>query len=127
PDPGIDTRWRFLKVNDLIGASGKADEFLAALKLAGSLLFKGVRLHPMTRRFLRLRRIYLLLLAFALAAAFYWLIRLWPPLLLILLVSLGLLVVWFIRGGLYGITRTFDRVYLQHGSLSNFLREPPPS
>ncbi len=127
PDPGIDTRWRFLRVNDLIGTSGKADEFLAALKLAGSLLFKGVTLHPLTRWFLRLRRIHLILLALAFAAAFYCLIKIWPPLLLIVLVSLGLLVIWFIRGGLYGITRTFDRVYLRHGSLSNFLRQPPPS
>ncbi|MDQ2919352.1 MAG: patatin-like phospholipase family protein [Verrucomicrobiota bacterium] len=127
PDPGIDTRWGFLKVHDLIGKAGKADEFLAALKLAGSLLFKGVSLHPMTRWLLRVRRIHLILLVCALLAALCWLISIWPWLLFVFLGLLTILVFCLIRGGLYRITRTFDRVYLQHGSLSNFLRPPPDS
>ena len=143
PTAATDPRWRFLKVNRFLSDPAKRNtdspepsqvaDFLAALKLAAQLLFKGSRSVPNARLLKCLVWaavvIMILVTAFVIAAAFAGLLWRMPLLFLPL-------AVWFVavsgigfvlaRGALYPLARYFDNFYIEKGSLGNLLRPRSP-
>lgn len=132
-----DPRWRFLQVNPLLAEppAGQPEpnhvtNFLDTLKLAGQLLFKGPQLLPnaswLQRFALAAAAIAVIVPALVVAAAVVGLFWQVPLLLIPLgvwLLGAIILVVMFARGGLYRVTRYFDKLYVRKGALSSLL--PP--
>ena len=132
-----DLRWRFLRVNHLLEKQNAnqpdpihVTDFLKLLKLGGRLLLKGAQLLP-NARWLRCGTVALVVLTLIATAIIGFLVavglfRQEPMLLLVfgacLLATTGM-VILLSRGGLYRISRCFDKIYVSKGSLRNL--QPP--
>lgn len=125
PQSESDGRWRFLKIEELLSRSKESDHFIAALKLAGSLLFKGPSIHPAAGWIRHLGRTRLTLIALGILIGLGLLVINVPLALAALAIVFIALVIFIRRGGLYRATRIFDRLYLEKGSLAQVLGIPP--
>ena len=126
PHPDKDKRWRFLQLDLPMSNPRNTESFIDALRLGGSLLFKGPKLHPANEWWRRLGWLRFLPVVFigALFVALFWV---FPVVMLGLLVLAAVGLNYFIkRGGLYRATRRFDRLYLEKGALAKILPPPEP-